>query len=83
MRAVVAVIVLMLIAGGCSNLTMENYAKLKVGMTYNEVTALLGGPVSCDDIAGFKSCTWGDDKRHVTVRFVGEQAVLYSAENLQ
>ncbi len=83
MKAVVVVVALMLIAGGCSKLTLENYAKLKVGMRYSEVTALLGGPASCDDMAGFKSCKWGDEKRHVTVRFAGDQAVLYSAENLQ
>ncbi|MEW6514550.1 MAG: outer membrane protein assembly factor BamE [Pseudomonadota bacterium] len=83
MKAVVALISLIVIAGGCSKLTMENYAKLKMGMTYSEVTALLGSPVSCDDVAGFKSCQWGDDKRHVSVQFAGDKTVLYSAENLK
>jgi len=82
MRTAAALAALILMVAGCSKLTPENYAKLKVGMTYSEVTAILGGPASCDDVAGFKSCRWGDDKRHVTVRFAGETVLLYSAENL-
>ena len=83
MKAVIAVVALLLIAVGCSKLTLDNYAKLKVGMSYSEVTALFGSPASCDDMAGFRSCTWGDEKRHVSVRFAGDKVVLYSAENIQ
>lgn len=83
MKSVIAVIALLPFAVGCSKLTLDNYAKLKLGMPYSEVTALFGGPASCDDMAGFKSCTWGDAKRHVTIRFAGDKVVLYSAENIQ
>jgi len=72
-----------LVAAGCSKLTPENYAKLKPGLTYGEVTAILGSPSRCDDLLGFKSCRWGDDSRNITVRFAGDQVVLYSAENVR
>jgi outer membrane protein assembly factor BamE (lipoprotein component of BamABCDE complex) len=68
---------------GCSKLTPENYAKLKPGLTYEEVRAILGDPTRCDDLMGFKSCRWGDESRNVTVRFAGDQVVLYSAENVR
>jgi outer membrane protein assembly factor BamE (lipoprotein component of BamABCDE complex) len=72
-----------ILLSSCSKLTPENYAKLTPGLTYGEVTAILGSPVRCDDLMGFKSCRWGDDSRNITVRFAGDQVVLYSAENVR
>jgi outer membrane protein assembly factor BamE (lipoprotein component of BamABCDE complex) len=72
-----------ILLSSCSKLTPENYAKLKPGLKYDEVTAILGSPARCDDLMGFKSCRWGDDSRNVTVRFAGDQVVLYSAENVR
>jgi len=83
MRVVMLLIAIAIATAGCSKLTPENYAKVKIGMPYNEVTAILGGPNSCDDTAGFKSCRWGDDKRHITVRFAGEKVILHTAENIR
>jgi outer membrane protein assembly factor BamE (lipoprotein component of BamABCDE complex) len=68
---------------GCSKLTAENYAKVKTGMEFKEVTGILGTPERCDDIVGFKSCTWGDAKSNVTVRFAGDKVILHSAENIR
>jgi len=67
----------------CSKVTAENYAKIKAGMSYNEVSGILGNPTSCDDAVGFKSCKWGDAQSHITVRFAGDAVILYSAENLR
>ena len=67
----------------CSRVTAENYAKIKSGMEYKEVTRILGNPASCDDIVGFKSCQWGDAKSHITVRFAGDAVIMSSAENLR
>ena len=67
---------------GCSKLNNENYAKIKVGMSYNEVTALIGSPKSCDETVGVKTCKWGDDKRNVTINFAGDNVALHSAQNL-
>lgn len=52
-------------------------------MPFNEVTALLGSPTHCDDVMGVKSCRWGDDKRNVTINFVGDQVILHAAENIR
>ena len=68
---------------GCSKLTLENYDKITTGMTYEEVTQLIGTPETCDDVLGVRNCTWGDDKRSVSVSFVGGQVLLFSSSNLK
>lgn len=83
MRTTLLALSISLAAAGCGKLTVENYSKLKVGMTYSEVTSILGSPTSCDDAAGFRSCRWGDDKRHATLRFAGDKLILHTAENLR
>ncbi|MCK0510975.1 outer membrane protein assembly factor BamE domain-containing protein [Aromatoleum buckelii] len=70
-------------ATACSKVTVENYDKIRVGMTYEEVKQLLGAPNHCSDVMTVKSCTWGDEKRHVQVSFVADQVVLFSSENLR
>ena len=77
-----ALLVSICLLAACSKLTAENYAKIKAGMSYNEVSGILGNPASCDDVVGFKSCKWGDEKSHITVRFAADAVILYSAENL-
>ena len=77
------IVIAAFVATGCSKVTPENYAKLKPGLTYAEVKAILGEPGRCDDLMGFKSCRWNDDSRSITVRFAGDQVVLYSAENVR
>ena len=72
-----------LLFAGCSKVSAENYAKLKVGMAYNEVTAILGSPAGCNDTAGFKACKWGDDKSSITVRFAADKVVMHSADNVR
>jgi outer membrane protein assembly factor BamE (lipoprotein component of BamABCDE complex) len=68
---------------GCSKVTAENYAKVKTGMEFKEVTGILGNPDRCNDTVGFKSCTWGDANSNITVRFAGDKVILYSAENIR
>ena len=82
-RRLAAIALVALLMGGCSKLTAENYAKLKVGMSYQEVTGILGSPAGCNDLAGFKSCTWGDEKRHITVQFAADRVMLFSAQNVR
>jgi hypothetical protein len=72
-----------LLIAGCGKVTAENYAKVKVGMAYNEVTAILGSPAGCNDTAGFKACKWGDDKSSITVRFAADKVVMHSADNVR
>ncbi len=74
---------LLLVMLGCSKLTLENYNKITTGMSYEEVTALIGPPDKCDDVMGVRSCVWGDEKRSVNVSFVGGQVLLFSSSNLK
>jgi hypothetical protein len=73
---------LLLMALGCTQLTLENYDKITVGMRYEDVTQLLGKPDQCDDVMGVRNCKWGNDKRFVNVSFVGGKVLLFSSSNL-
>lgn len=75
-----SVLLLML---GCSKLTLENYSKIDTGMTFEEVTALIGSPERCDDVLGIRNCEWGDEKRSVKVSFVGGKVILFTSSNLK
>ncbi len=78
-----ALLVSACLLASCSKVTAENYAKVKSGMEYKEVISILGNPASCDDVIGFKSCKWGDEKSHITVRFAGDAVIMSSAGNLR
>ena len=78
-----ALLVSICLLAACSKVTAENYAKIKSGMEYKEVVGILGNPASCDDVIGFKSCKWGDEKSHITVRFAGDAVIMHSAQNLR
>jgi hypothetical protein len=78
-----AILAAALLASGCSKISAENYAKLKVGMSYQETAAILGSPAGCSDTAGFRTCKWGDEKGSITVRFAADKAILHSAENIR
>lgn len=83
LRRVAVVALAAACAAACSKINAENYAKIKTGMSYGEVTAVLGSPASCDDTAGFKACKWGDAKSGISVRFVADKVALHSAENIR
>lgn len=80
-RILTAIFVLLLAA--CSKLTLENYDRLRSGMSYEKVKEILGAPSQCSEVLGVKSCTWGDDKRYIKANFVGNQVLLFSAEGLR
>ena len=64
-------------------LTAEKYGQIKLGTTYAEVTTLIGKPDRCDEAIGLKTCTWGDEQRGATLRFVGDKVVFHSSTNLR
>ncbi|THF66525.1 outer membrane protein assembly factor BamE [Pseudothauera nasutitermitis] len=68
---------------GCTKLTAENYNRLKPGMSYEEVRAILGKPDSCSDLLAARNCTWGNEQRSINVSFVGDQAVLFQSDNIR
>lgn len=67
---------------GCTQITKENYDKLKMGQDYTEVVEILGKADACSGAVGITKCTWGDDKKHIKVHFTGNKVVLYSAKGL-
>ena len=76
-------IVLILLATACSRLTQDNYEKLKPGMTYDEVTQILGRPANCNDLLGMKNCTWGDEQHNISANFMGGKAILHASQNIR
>jgi hypothetical protein len=74
--------VVLLICTGCSKMSRENYDKLKMGMSYEEVTALLGKADACDTAIGAKSCTWGSEQKNISVKFVADKVVFFSSKGL-
>lgn len=70
-------------AVACGNLTQQNYDKIKVGMSYQEVEKILGSNPTCDSALGVKSCTWGTAEKHIKVQFVADKVTLYSAKGLK
>jgi hypothetical protein len=80
----IALIVAVALSGlACSKVTADNYAKIKAGQSYSAVIEVLGRPARCDDIAGFRSCIWGDERSSITVSFVGDKVILHSATNIR
>lgn len=73
---------LLLTISGCSKVTADNYQKLEMGMAYEDVIELLGEPDQCESILNAKSCVWRDGDKSITVRFIGDNTVLFSSEGL-
>ncbi|HMY05465.1 MAG TPA: DUF3862 domain-containing protein [Accumulibacter sp.] len=69
---------------GCNQkLSLENYDKLKIGQSYDEVKQIVGEPAQCDEVLGVRSCRWGDDKRGILAAFLAGKVVMLSANGLQ
>jgi hypothetical protein len=68
---------------GCSKLTPENYGKIRPGLTYDAIIAILGKPDTCSGALFVKNCVWGNEQKNITVNFVGDKVLLYSSKNLK
>jgi len=68
---------------GCSRVTQENYDKLKTGMEYGEVTALMGIPDNCTESMGAKSCIWGNETKNIKVGFLSDQTMVFSSTGIK
>jgi hypothetical protein len=72
------------VLGACgSQLSLENYNKLKVGQSYDEVKQVIGDPARCDEMLGVRTCVWGDEQRGISVNFVAGKVMLLSARSLK
>lgn len=76
-------IVSVALLAACSRLTQENYDRLKVGMGYDEAVTILGKPDSCSEALVAKSCIWGNDRKNMTVNFIGNKIILYSSTGIK
>jgi len=77
-----AVTLIVLLIAGCSKLTMENYNKLKMGMSYNEVVSAIGSPDKCSDAMGVRNCEWGNEKKSINVTFAGDKVLFFVGNGL-
>lgn len=84
---VISAAMLILVMGfsltGCSNLTQDNYDKIQMGMSFQDVEKLLGSDATCDSVMGMKSCTWGNNDRFVKIQFMADKVVLHVAKGLK
>ncbi len=74
---------LLIFLAGCSKLTQENYRKLKVGQSYDEVVAIIGKPDNCSDALFVKSCTWGGESRNIGVNFMADKVLITTSKNIR
>lgn len=73
-----------LLLAACSKLTKEDYDVLEMGMSEDEVRAVLGAPDNCSEMLGTKSCIWGNEEgTYIKVAFVGDNAATFSNNGIQ
>lgn len=79
---VVTVVLGIVSLSACSRVTLANYEKLKVGMSYEEVKGILGDPEKCSELLVVTQCSWGDSTRGVSANFMADKLVTHSSSNL-
>jgi len=85
--AVVAMLFILPLMAACSpepdRVTKENYDRLKLGMSFEEVSDILGEPATAATRFGLKEHTWVENDRHIHAKFIGDSALYYSSKNLE
>ncbi len=82
--AVLLILALMMFAGCSRKISQENYDKIEIGMSYDEVVAILGEPTACESvIPGTRSCNWGKEARMISLKFAVDNVVFRSAKGLK
>jgi hypothetical protein len=70
----------LLLAAACSKVSEENFAKVREGMSEQEVIALLGAPTESNSVSvlGVSGTTarWAGGGAEITIRFVNGQVAL-------
>jgi hypothetical protein len=74
--------VLLLVLSACGKLTQENYNKITVGMSYDDVVQRIGSPTRYDDVMGLRHCSRGNDTPLANITFAGENVMLFASSNL-
>lgn len=78
-----AAVPLLLLTACGDRLSFDNYNKLQVGQSYDEVKQIIGDPARCDEAIGVRNCVWGDEQRGISASFVGGKVLLLSANKLK
>ena len=73
----------LLALAACSKLTLENYDKLRAGMSFEEVQAILGKPDRCSEVLVGRHCIWGCEDSGVSANFLADKMLTASANNLK
>lgn len=72
------------VLSGCSKLNKENYDALKMGMSLDEVEAVIGGHDQCEKQLGGQVCEWGSQGgTYVKINFVANKAVTFDQEGIE
>ncbi len=59
---------------GCSRVNKDNFKKIRIGMSYKQVTDILGDPDLCEDkVLSTKSCIWGSSEKGIKIDFLRER----------
>lgn len=72
----------LLAIASCSKVNQKNLDKIKAGMRYEEVTAILGSPSNCDSVLGGKSCAWKSGNKSIDIKFLSDKVIFYAGKNL-
>lgn len=68
---------------GCSKVNKENYDKIKIGMSFEEVVGVLGKPDTCEEqILKTKSCMWGSPDKQIKIKFAGDIVAWRSSKGI-
>ena len=69
---------------GCSRLTQENFNRIDEGMSFDEVTTILGEPTDSKSIGigplSGTAATWDDGKTRIEIKFLNERVQLKSLD---
>jgi hypothetical protein len=82
MKKACGVFLVSLLLTACNSLSVDNYDRLKVGMTYEQVSDVIGKTKSCNEQLGTRTCVWGDEARQIKVVFIANRATLFSHKGL-
>jgi len=68
---------------GCDKVNKENYDKVKIGMSYEEVLGILGKPDTCQDpVLKTKTCIWGSSDKQIKIKFVVDTVAWRSSKGI-
>lgn len=83
LRGMALILLLATLVACSSPVNKANYDKLKMGMDYKEVVALLGTPDQSETAMGATSCVWGKPPATISVKFIADKVVFFNAEGLK